>query len=476
MIRCPRLNGAAVACAVAVLLCAAAPAGAFDRAQEFRNYSKVAERLSEFNTPGYQIDLLGSSARTFLDGIVTQAADPQRLFLTDLCWSNGLACAGDVRLNDWESKGYGKVEPVLFTARNGATLSGHVWKTLKGPTKRPGVVITNGSVQAPEQAYWWAAQTLAKAGYVVMTWDPQNQGRSDTLGQGEDALSGALSQINGETFYEGTQDALDFLLTTKKVRYCPRASQTGTYHCVKQERRAHDGRNSAYNPFGRNVDPEHLGLAGHSFGAAGVSYVSQVDPRVDAVVAWDRLCDATATCNADEFKPAKRLRVPALGFSNDYALIPLPRSGDPDPLSSSKASYAFSKAKVDTGQINIRGGTHYEYSYIPMLPFAATLHGIDMASWYTTAWFDKYLQDQKSADRRLRTRRWQRDARTASFDPDGDGNLFSYGLQSRLDIRLEGGGRFRCEDLRAGCKGMRSKDGRGPGYSYLSTATRPDKR
>ena len=157
----------------------------------------------------------------FLDGILTQAADPQRLFLTDLCWSNGLACAGDVRLNDWKAKGYGKVEPVLFTARNGATLSGHVWKTLKGPTKRPGVVITNGSVQAPEQAYWWAAQTLAKAGYVVMTWDPQNQGRSDTLGQGEDALSGALSQVNGETFYDGTQDALDFFLSTKKVRYLP---------------------------------------------------------------------------------------------------------------------------------------------------------------------------------------------------------------------------------------------------------------
>ncbi|MEA2346857.1 MAG: hypothetical protein QOG62_644 [Thermoleophilaceae bacterium] len=473
MIRKFRAGCAAAALAAAAFACAVSPAAAFDQAQEFRNYSKIAERPAEFNAPGYQLNLLPQGAQTLLDAITTQAGDPERLFLTDLCFSNGLACAGDIRLNDWQTGGDGKVEPVLFTARNGATISGHVWRTRTGPKKRPGVVITNGSVQAPEQAYWWAAQTLAKAGYVVMTWDPQNQGRSDTFGQGEDAASGALSQLNGETFYDGTQDALDFFLSTKRVAFCPRASQTGTYHCTKQVRRVQGGLNSAYNPFGRWVDPEHLGLAGHSFGASGVSYESQVDKRVDAVVAWDNLCDATSTC-AKGFKPARKLRTPALGFSNDYGLLPLPRSKDPDPLGRSQASMAFSKAGVDTGEINIRGGTHYEYSYIPMLPFGATLHGIDMASWYTTAWFDKYLQGQKSADRRLLTRRWQNDTRTAAFDPGGDGNLYSYGLRSRLDIKLQGGGRFHCEDLRTGCPKMKRKDGRGPAYSYLAVATRPE--
>jgi hypothetical protein len=28
-------------------------------------------------------------------------------------------------------------------------------------------------VQAPERVYWFAAQALAKAGYVVLAWDPQ---------------------------------------------------------------------------------------------------------------------------------------------------------------------------------------------------------------------------------------------------------------------------------------------------------------
>jgi hypothetical protein len=39
-------------------------------------------------------------------------------------------------------------------------------------------VITNGSVQAPERLYWFAAQTLAKARYVVLTFDPQGKGLS----------------------------------------------------------------------------------------------------------------------------------------------------------------------------------------------------------------------------------------------------------------------------------------------------------
>ena len=35
-----------------------------------------------------------------------------------------------------------------------------------------------------------------------------------------------------------------------------------------------------YNPFGRLLDGSRFGLAGHSYGAAGVSYVGQWDPRV----------------------------------------------------------------------------------------------------------------------------------------------------------------------------------------------------
>ena len=53
-----------------------------------------------------------------------------------LCQDGQDGCAGDARLYDWGPKGYGMVKPVLWTARNGATISGRVWATKAGPAKQ----------------------------------------------------------------------------------------------------------------------------------------------------------------------------------------------------------------------------------------------------------------------------------------------------------------------------------------------------
>ena len=82
---------------------------------------------------------------------------------------------------------------VLFTSRGGATISARVWETA-GRGRRPGVVITPGSVQADEQMYWYAAQALAKDGYIVMTFDAQGQGQSDTFGQAPEEDEGFPAQ------------------------------------------------------------------------------------------------------------------------------------------------------------------------------------------------------------------------------------------------------------------------------------------
>ena len=135
-------------------------------------------------------------------------------------------------------------------------------------------------------------------------------------------------------------------------------------------------------------------------------------------------------------------------------------------VAKSTQSLAYSEAGVDTGELIIRGGTHYDFSFIPNPAFGATLRGADMIAWYTTAWFDKYVKGDPTAGARLLTTRWHDDAREAAVDPDGDGNLFSFYYRSRLDI--DG---FTCEDLRAGCPGM-AADGGGP-YSYYDLATSP---
>ena len=162
-------------------------------------------------------------------------------------------------------------------------------------------------------------------------------------------------------------------------------------------------------------------------------------------------------------------------MSADYFLTPTPYTSDPDPLAKSPESLAYTGAGVDTGEIIIRGGTHYEFSWIPNTAFGATLRGADEVAWYTTAWFDKYVKGDASADQRLLTNRWLSDAQEAAIDPDHDGNVFSFYYPSRLDIGLTSGGRFDCEDMRPGCSGMVSQDGWPGDYSYIAIVTSPDR-
>ncbi len=468
-------------------------AATFDPVVEAKNFSITLQRQAVFDTPSYQLALARIGTANGLHALSAQAADPARLFETDLCWSGQNGCAGDIRLYDWATKHHGIVRPVLFTARNGATLSGHVWATVAGPATRPGIVITNGSVQADEQMYWYAAQALAKAGYVVLTFDPQGQGQSDTLGTGADAQEGVPAQTDGRPFYDGTEDALNFVLSTASRPYTPVPScTTGTSHADKQRTRAAQGAVSAYNPFWQLLDRSRIGLAGHSYGAAGVSYVAQWDPRVSAAVAWDNLGGPSPTggsipgsgtkasigeqpCPAD---PAARtavpIRKPGLGISADYGLPPTPNTSRPAPGAKSVWSHAYTQAGVDTGEIVIRGGSHLDFSYIPTAAFGASLRGADVTTWYTTAWFDKYVKHDPSADRRLLSTRWRSDPAEAAVDPDHDGNAFSFYYPSRLDIRRASGARWDCENLRTGCAGMTAADGVPGSYSYLTTDTAPD--
>ena len=425
------------------------------------------------------------SAQNRAAALAMQAADPERNFTGHLCASGEDGCAGDVRLYDWEAKGYGIVEPVLFTARSGATISGRVWATRPGPPSGPGIVITNGSVQADEQLYWFAAQTLAKAGYVVLTSDPQGQGQSDELGEAPDQNEGSPAQTDGRPFFDGTGTRSTSSSPRRSTPYEPRPScETGTSHAAKQDRRVAAGLNAAYNPFWRCSNPSRIGIAGHSFGAAGVSYIGQKDPRVkrDRRLGQPRRAERTdgggltvKPCPADPASHAPApITKPALGMSADYGLTPTPYTSDPDPLAKSTQSLAYSQAGVDTGEIDDPRRHPLRVQLHPQPGFGATLRGADEVAWYTTAWFDKYVKGDATADRRLLTNRWRADADEAAIDPNHDGNLFSFYYRSRLDIGLPAAGAFTCENLRAGCAGLSANDGRPGGYSYLSVATSPD--
>jgi dienelactone hydrolase len=451
-------------------------------------------------------------------------ADPARQPNPNSC-TTVVLCPIDPRLQDWAGGG-GLVQPILYTSRSGATMSGHVWATKSGPAKRPGVVIINGSIIGYEQPYWYAAQALAKAGFLVMTFDPQGEGMSDQFGQAPDQLEDAFAGIpvlgvfgptpptglglggNGLPFYDGGEDALDFFLSTPANPYMPVPSRTtGTSHNAKQQSRVASGLDNAYNPLWQLLDPSSIGLTGHSYGAIASSWLAQQDPRVSAEVAWDSLCVPTwpspdevvafATapvnqladalpapllygfnpdCFAAPAPPAPAISKPALGLNSDYLLAPVAYLAPPRPEDKTQSSLTYSGAGVDSGNIVIRGGTHLEYDDAALGVLPSSLRGIDMTTWYTVAWFAKYLQHDPNADTMLLSARWRDDAATAAVDPGKDGNLYSWHYKSRLDVILAGGNRYDCENLRDGCAGQFSpaQDCGLADYSFVAVDTAPD--
>jgi len=205
---------------------------------------------------------------------------------------------------------------------------------------------------------------------------------------------------------------------------------------------------------------------------------------VKAVVAWDNLGLPVANsgkvsggerpCKDPSQRTPAPITKPGLGLSADYGLPPTPNTALPNPLGKSSASFAYTAAGVDSGQIIIRGGSHLDFSFIPLAAFGASLRGPDLTDWYTTAWFDKYLKHDPTADARLLSTRWQHDADEGAVDPKHDPNAFSFYYYSRLDIHLAAGGTFDCEDLRTGCAGMTASDGYSGDYSYVKIDTSPD--
>jgi hypothetical protein len=483
-----RLVTAILAVVAGALLGAAPAAPAFDAGREAANYAKVFERSREYLTPSYQLLLRAATVEGAAGFAATLGADPSRTPLT-LCATRLDACAGDVRLYRWGVDPREHVRTVRFTARTGALLSGHVWTFGDTSKRRPGVVITPGSVQVVDEMYWWAAQTLARHGYEVLSYDIQSQGHSDTIGTGPNPLRNAAPQ-SYPSFVENTEDAVRFLRSTPDAPYEPVVEPTACRTApgdgeaaARQRMRAAGGRADAFNPLHAQLDPDVLALAGHSYGTLGGAVIGQCVPAVRATVAWDNL---RAGPGAEEGITLPVPRVPGLGFSQDYGLPATPFTSDPDPQGRNTGFARYAKAGVDAMQLNLRGAAHTDYSYLPNPAFGASLRGLDLVTWYTLAWLDRYLRRDPTAPARLLTDRWRADAPGAAIDARHDGNLFSFYYRSRVAITLRERVRVkrrkgrrptskvvahavRCDDLRAGCDALRPRaaDGHAGDWWYL---------
>ena len=355
-------------------------------------------------------------------------------------------------------------------------------------------MITDGSVQADEAMYWFAAQTLAKEGYVVLTFDPQGQGQSDTFGAGADRQEGVPAQSDGRPFYDGTEDALNFFLSTRREPVPAGAELLDRDEPCGQAEPPRQGRTRrGVQPVLEDAQPHEIGLAGHSYGAAGVSYIGQWDHRVKAIVAWDNLGgpgptsgpypgrrDAASASRAARPNPAARrtvpMHTPALGISADYGLPPTPNASKPDPQAKSLWSL-----RVQQGRRRHRRDHHPRRLAPGLLATSRTRPSAPRCAGRTSATGTRAPGSTSTSSTSARptggcsASRWRHDEIEAGVDPSHDGNAFSFYYPSRLDVHRYGGRHVLCRNLRAGCAALVRHDGVRGAYRFVRIDQSPDR-
>ncbi|HEX8066544.1 MAG TPA: hypothetical protein VF520_08460 [Thermoleophilaceae bacterium] len=334
-----------------------------------------------------------------------------------------------------------RFEEVSFSDASGASVPGLLFRPCDASCRErpaglrghdppyPGVVVVHGGA-ASQEMYLWAAEGLAEAGYMVLTF---SIGRTD------------------DTHYEVARSALDYLTSTPTGRAGGRL----------------------VNPRWAELDRGRIGLAGHSAGGVAVSRLGQEDPRVSALVSWDRAQSGPMPADL-------RLRTPALFLTADFncqrvpVCLPERYPSPPDPHGPGSKDEDFQRVRaagVETMKVSLRAATHLDFTEFPQAN--GSRHGVATAFYYTLAWLDRHLMGAEPGGTDLRRDALRRLVATR-FDDSGDvhnlsGGRFDASSGRNVPPRIAGqpvpdrlsfhfrsayfldGGRRRCEDMRAGC-------------------------
>ncbi|SEQ97576.1 hypothetical protein SAMN04488038_11374 [Solimonas aquatica] len=452
---------------------------------ELLNYAHVSEAPTEQLQPAFVARLSAQSLSNQLSWLARAADDPSWLALRSantelipLCTTWALPCVGDpFRYAQAEGldgapfyTGEAEVIPVVYYDQDCARISGRIWapRNRQSGASLPGVVIENGSVQASETLYWWAAQLLVRAGYVVMTSDPRGQGRSDW--QSPSGQQGG--NLNVEVFTSGLVNAIDFFRSSSVQPYPHNQSCAGTYPTVV----------TAFNPLHAAIDPARLGIAGHSaganavhnvqaFGASGAApWPGLIDAQnpVRAAVAWDSTFNpnislgglselpgvAEAGLALTQTRITLQPHLPLLEQQSEYGLVPTPFLTQPAADSHLSVYQAWRAQNLPVMQVTLRGSTHYEWSLLPAFPASSWCPqivdgrcsggwGQPLAQHYTLAWFDRWLKQPGEAG--------YADADARLLDDASWADRMSFHFHSARSFVLRDGQRADCADIRAGC-------------------------
>lgn len=205
----------------------------------------------------------------------------------------------------------------------------------------PAVVVFHGGA-ANSNLYWWASQPLAEAGYLVVAFD-------SPAGPTLDDASTIVDWLHGD------------------------------------------------DPLAADYDGQRLGIAGHSRGGVVVSEFGQRDPRVSAVVSWDR-------AQSTPLPPDLPFDTPTLFMFADYNCqqVPIcePEAYDtaPNPDGPGNKGDDFpllQDAGVDTMQIPLRAALHLDW--VPS-QLSGNRYAEAVSVYYTLAWFDRYVRGATEPD------------------------------------------------------------------------------
>jgi dienelactone hydrolase len=309
----------------------------------------------------------------------------------------------------------GRYTEISFPTSDGKQLKGALFRppaTKKGPY--PGVLIVHGGA-AYQEMYLWGAEGLAESGYEVMTFQ---------IPEPENAQS--------DFHYPYAKDALNWFLTT---------------------------------PLASDLDRSRIGLAGHSAGGVAVSRLGQEDPRVSAIVSWDRAQSSPMPANL-------KLRTPALFVVADFncqkvpVCVPQPYTSPPDPKGPGNKDEDYQRlraAGIDTMKIALRAATHLDFTQFGI--GTGSRYGAATTFYYTRAWFDRYLKGSKIGAKRLVAKRFDRSGDVTNisggvWEPATNSNVPAFiagqPVVDRLSFHFRSAyyldkGRLNCEDIRAGC-------------------------
>ncbi|KAA1421562.1 alpha/beta hydrolase [Nocardioides humilatus] len=375
-------------------------------------YGRIIDSGGQLQNPAYLPALVKESTVVTTAQLLQQVADPTHLAVTPAVAVPGWNVGNPLRAG-WAGT-RGRMQQVSFTNRFGALLRGTLYAPLPGARDPytgarltgpyPGVIITPGSVGGSQGMYQWLAEDLAERGYLVLLFDVQGEGTSETLphtgdplfpfcnpfapADGDPALgTNQMTPCPGVPFQQlanfttGTVDAIDFFLSDANP-------WLGLWDSSPIPHPITPGRTT------------RLAIIGHSMGAAAVSYVQGYDDRVATVVALDKLQQAP---NGVAGSVATTPVVPALALQAEYGFTVtpsflsggsslVPAAGNPDPMRERASGFDGWRAHgLDTMLVVPHASTHLDFTDIPLV-LPASRWGQALSSVYTQTWLGHYLQ------------------------------------------------------------------------------------